>query len=95
MTPDSGTSLMAVPTWAYDTLIDKLPFKEDCDSKYGFGTLTFVIDGVKYPLASEHFMDVFTNVFEPDDKICMSIFTHIDVHYNKFESLWIIGDAFM
>jgi hypothetical protein len=49
-TPDSGTSLMASPTWAYDAIIEALPLVEGCTSKYGLGVLTFVLDGVHYPL---------------------------------------------
>jgi hypothetical protein len=30
MVPDSGTSLLAAPSWAYEILAEKLPFKENC-----------------------------------------------------------------
>ena len=56
VTPDSGTSLLTAPSWAFGILDDALPNDNKCDSKFEFGTLTYVIDGVDYDLPSNHFV---------------------------------------
>ena len=40
ITPDSGTSLMTVPSWAYCDVKLQMPYKENCESKNDFGILT-------------------------------------------------------
>jgi hypothetical protein len=40
-------------------------------------------------------MDVYTNVFNEGDAICMSTFTHVDINTKDFENLFVIGDIFM
>lgn len=70
ITPDSGTSLITMPSWAHDKIIGKMPYLEDCENKFGFGMLTFVIDGKDYSVPSHHFMERYVNVFEFGDSIC-------------------------
>jgi len=57
LTVDSGTSYMAMPTWAFDTLTNKIPTASqsvDCSSNSDFGNITFVLNGHNYTLhASE------------------------------------------
>ena len=54
---------MTAPTWAYNKLLNSLPQLENCDSKFAFGTLTFVIDGTDYDIPSHHFMDQYNDVY--------------------------------
>lgn len=79
ITPDSGTSLMTMPSWAHDIMLQKLPYSEDCENKYGFGTLTFVIDGLDYNVPSHHFMERYVNVFEYGDSICSISIQPLDI----------------
>ena len=82
ITPDSGTSMMTVPSWAYDKISKTLPYKEGCDSKLVFGTLSFVINGIDYDLPSHHFMERYYNVFEQGDSVCMSTLVTLDIEQN-------------
>lgn len=79
VTPDSGTSLMTVPSWAHSKILELLPTQENCENKYGFGTMTFVIDGVDYIIPSHHFMDLYVNVFEYGDSYCMTSIQSLDI----------------
>ena len=79
VTPDSGTSLLTVPSWAFDTLNNALPYQESCASKFDFGALTYVIDGVDYDLPSHHYMERYLNVFEEGDSICSHTVATLDI----------------
>ena len=79
MTPDSGTSLLTAPTWAYSILDEALPYSSDCASKHDFGSLTYVIDGVEYNLPSHHYMERYTSVFEPGDGVCAHTMATLDI----------------
>ena len=58
---------MTAPSWAFDILEDKLPYKEDCSDKTQFGTITFVINGINYDIPSHHYMERYVNVYEYGD----------------------------
>lgn len=79
ITPDSGTSLITTPTWAYEKLQKILPQENNCTDKYIFGSLTFVINGKKYDIPSHHFMDNYKNVYEKGDQMCMTSITNLDI----------------
>lgn len=63
ITFDSGTSLMSVPSFAHQFLIDnKIPTAHsyvECENKNQFGDFTLVINGKDYPLSPDEWM------FEP------------------------------
>lgn len=56
-----------------------LPYEENCENKYGFGTMTFVIDGLDYNIPSHHFMELYVNVFEFGDSICSTSIQRLDI----------------
>ena len=95
LTPDSGTSLITTPSWAYDILIKKLPQQADCENKNGFGTLTFVINGIDYNIPSNHFMELYNDVYTTGDAYCMTSISPLDIYQSGQENLFIVGDAFM
>ena len=58
-TPDTGTSLITMPGWAKRQFESENPqyMKNDCTSdEFGFGELTYVINGIDYPIPSHHWM---------------------------------------
>ena len=79
VTPDSGTSLLTVPSWAFRKIDAALPQLEGCESKFGLGKLTYVIDGVDYDLPSHHYYERYTNVFEEGDSVCAHTFATLDI----------------
>ena len=79
ITPDSGTSLITVPSWAMKKIESALPPMPNCENKYGFGTLTFVIDGVDYNIPSHHFMEKYINVNKIGDHVCMTSIQALDI----------------
>ena len=79
VTPDSGTSLITVPSWALDTITNTLPYSEGCPNDLDFGNLTFVIDGVNYDIPSNHFMELYYNVYTMGDSICTTSITSLDI----------------
>lgn len=79
ITPDSGTSLLTVPSWAFGKINEALPYDEGCESKFDFGHLTYVIDDVEYSLPSHHFMERYTNVFEEGDAVCSNTIATLDI----------------
>ena len=55
VTVDSGTTMMAMPGWAFSQLSNKVPTMQtaaSCEKQSDFGNLTFVINGKDYPLLS-------------------------------------------
>ncbi|CDW75789.1 pepsinogen c precursor [Stylonychia lemnae] len=95
VTPDSGTSLMTAPSWAFEKLKKLLPYKEDCNDKTQFGVLTFVIDGKEYDIPSHHFMERYINVFEFGDQVCSTSMSTLNIEQDGQENLFIVGDSFM
>ena len=63
VTIDSGTSHLAMPTWAYEMVKGKVPLRDTgvpCDSTEEFGELVYVIDGVEYAIPNNEW------TFEPE-----------------------------
>ena len=87
ITPDSGTSELTFPTWAYKKSIKKFPVIQNCASNKDLGTLTydnlllkwfrFVIEGDEYPIPSHHFIDR----MEEDDGsiVCKTSISPLDI----------------
>lgn len=48
-----------------------MPFLENCEDTHGLGTLTFVIGGIDYEIPSHHFMQMFADLFEEGDRVCI------------------------
>jgi len=95
-TPDSGTTDMAMPTWAYNKFIDATyePYTS-CETEMDFGEITFVIDGILYPLRSHKWNE---RVIKYDDElggICRQRFSEQNILIPGNENLLILGDAFM
>ena len=62
-TVDSGTSHLAVPTWAYKKLAGKVPIRTQgvpCSASEEFGQLTYIINGQEYPIPNHEW------TFEPE-----------------------------
>jgi hypothetical protein len=79
ITPDSGTSLLTVPSWAYNHVNSLLPYEYGCLNKTGFGTIVYVIDGIDYALPSHHFMELYENVFDDGVDICTNTIAELDI----------------
>jgi hypothetical protein len=60
MTPDSGTSAITFPSWAYEKAQNAgyLKTVKRCNSVDNLGELTFKINGQLYPIPSRHFYEV-------------------------------------
>jgi hypothetical protein len=70
---------LTVPSWAYDTINDALPYEENCEDKFHFGMLTYVIDGIEYSLPSHHYMERYLNVFDDGVDICTNTIATLDI----------------
>ena len=63
VTPDSGTTMMTMPSWAYQMFLKQLNYPLDsgyvCNPGFEFeqGELTVVINGVEYPIPSHHWIE--------------------------------------
>jgi hypothetical protein len=63
ITIDSGTSHLAMPSWAYQLAKGKIPLRDEgvpCKSTEEFGQLTYVIGGKDYPIPNNEW------TFEPE-----------------------------
>eukprot|EP00347_Sterkiella_histriomuscorum_P005441 403356609 len=95
ITPDSGTSTIAVPSKAFEILSEYLPVKYRCATAKGLGTITFVVNGEKYDVPSHHFMER-----TPDDSTlftykCITTISALDIQQPDCDNMFIVGDAFM
>jgi type 1 fimbria pilin len=66
-TPDTGTSLITFPTWATTKFNSDYPEYSNgssCDDEYSHGNLTYVINGIEYPIPSHHWMSREVNTAE-------------------------------
>ena len=99
ITPDSGTSLVTFPSWAYDTFMDQYGEVVDCEEgwEYEQGDMTFIINGVSYQIPSHHWNErVKTkNSTMQLDGQCYSSIEPLDTTYEGLRDLFIVGDAFM
>ena len=99
ITPDSGTSLITFPSWAYELFEDEYGDAVDCEEGYEYkqGDITFVIGGDSYSLPSHHWnerMKTKNSAVQPDGR-CFNSIEALDTSYAGLESLFIVGDAFM
>ena len=97
ITPDSGTSLLTFPSWAYTTFMDSEhgePKACERGDEYTYGDLTFVINGVKYDLPSHHWMERQTAPGDPVG-LCRPSIKPLDVGQDGLDDLFIGGDLFM
>jgi len=85
ITPDSGTSLLRMPTWAFDIALPQLPTDYQCESDLRFGDMTVVIDGVNYDIPSAHWMEMW--VGEGDENpdggnydLCVTSLDTLDIY---------------
>lgn len=97
-TPDTGTSLITMPSWATDK------FKQDhpewgvataCDSEFTYGDLTYVINGIEYPIPSHHWMERTINDSVAEGGTCQHRIGTLDVGQQGLDKLFIGGDSFM
>lgn len=68
-TPDTGTSLITFPSWAMNQFSRDHPewqTQNDCKSELEHGDLTYVINGIDYPIPSHHWMQKEANSSEPE-----------------------------
>ena len=96
-TPDTGTSLITMPGWAKRQFESEYPqyMKNDCTSdEFGFGELTYVINGIDYPIPSHHWMKRYIDQDDGNDQCEHSIGT-LDVGQQGLDNLFIGGDYFM
>jgi len=96
MTPDSGTSAMTMPTWAFDEFKSKVDAPGPCaeGAEFEGGDLTLTIDGIDYPIASNHWMEREVNENELGGS-CKHYFSKLDILQEGQENLFIIGATFM
>lgn len=99
---DTGSSLMATPPWALNTLLSEISSYSDCRDINKFPDLTFVIDGQHYSLSAYEY--VLTSLkkieYNPQpnknrilgDSDCTFGFSLFDVGK---ENVWIAGDIFL
>ena len=53
------------------------------------------MDGLNYSIPSHHFMEMYQNVSEPGDSVCVTSITQLDIMQEGQENLFIVGDVFM
>lgn len=97
MTPDSGTTLMTMPTWALDRFLGQTfqPNLSCSDNLAQFGTLTLVIGGVNYDIKPHHWVRRRIDSQNQLGGTCSSVFRGSDIQMTGHENLFAIGDVFM
>jgi len=81
-TPDTGTSLITFPTWATNKFKENYPDlnkKHSCTSEFGYGDLTYVINGIEYPIPSHHWMQREVNTKDDSGDNCENTIGTLDV----------------
>ena len=82
VTPDSGTSLTTMPSWAYKIFKDNI-YKSGTECAEGaeqdFGDLVFVIDGNDYPIPSHHWNSREINVNKKLGGTCKNTISVLDI----------------
>ena len=97
ITPDSGTSLMTFPSWAYNQFMASEHGKtKKCKKgeEYTYGDLTFVVNGVSYDVPSHHWNDRTSQMYGTDGD-CKTTIQKLDVGQDGLDDLFIAGDLFM
>ncbi len=100
---DTGSSLMATPPWALNTLLSQISRYSDCRNINGFPDITFVIGGENYVLKGWEYTLTTMNSIKYDNEVnkhntlgegdCTFGFSLFDVGKNN--NVWIAGDIFL
>lgn len=99
---DTGSSLMATPPWALNTLLSMISRYSDCKNIKNFPDITFVIGGDKYTLQAYEYVLTTMNAIKYDpnpnasqklsESDCTFGFSIFDVGK---DNVWIAGDIFL
>ena len=89
---DTGTSMITGPSGAAETLADRLNVEPDCSVVSPQPTLTFVIDGVAYPLTPHEYSFRFLGA--EGEQRCVPGLRSLDVPPPR-GPLWVLGDVFL
>ena len=89
---DTGTSMITGPSHAAETLADRLNVEPDCSVVSHQPTLTFVIDGVAYPLTPQEYALRFRSA--EGEQRCVPGLRSLDVPPPR-GPLWVLGDVFL
>ena len=97
-TPDTGTSLLTFPAAEMHAFEEAHPeWKKSsgntCESEHVFGELTYVINGIEYPIPSSHWME--RTPQDDGTSVCGHSIGTLDVGQDGLEHLFIGGDVFM
>ena len=81
ITPDSGTSMITFPSWAYSQFQSNYGGEVDCEEgwEYEQEEITFVIGGKNYSLPSHHWNE--REKVSSSGGVCYSSITMLDVKY--------------
>jgi len=86
-TPDSGTSHLNMPTFAFASLMEATESWDDKPCYEGankdFGNLTFVIDGISYDLPSHHWANRDVDESNIDGGTCHLNVKTLDINQNN------------
>lgn len=96
MTPDSGTSQLCMPDWAYHKWLNTEWGNEYFCGEGGEQSrpeLTFVIDGKDYSIPSHHWNE--RQARPNGEGICSPTISPLTINQPRQENLFIIGDLFM
>jgi cathepsin D len=99
---DTGSSLMATPPWALNSLLSQISTYSDCRNINNFPSLTFIIDGKHYTLDAYEYVLTSLKTIKYDPKPnshhalgesdCTFGFSIFDVGK---DNVWIAGDIFL
>ena len=101
ITPDSGTSQMTFPDWAFDEFRrvkhPKMNRPFNCVDEFEHEDLIFVIDKVEYVVPSHHWVKIILEIDAPEneEQICESKVKPLSIPNNDNENLFILGNTFM
>jgi Eukaryotic aspartyl protease len=98
VTPDSGTSLSTMPEWAISILYDHT-YEDGISCADGYeqqqGDLTYVINGVDYPIPSNHWNERTIVDSDPNGGQCQLKMHELSILQKGQKNLFIVGDVFM
>ena len=96
LTPDSGTTGISFPSWAFNRFIEDYGDVIDCEPGWESdqGDITFVINGKNYSLPSHHWNYREASSTGRGGK-CSTSVTDLDFGYEGLADLFIVGDMFM
>lgn len=97
VTPDTGTSLLTFPSWAIKEFNKKYEKdkSEACESEFDYGQITYVINGIEYPLPAHHWMEMIPSSDDNSKGKCKHTISTLDVGQDGLDNLFIAGDYFM